>query len=79
MLELLDDEASSTFGHDEAITRSAEGARSTLRIVITSGEGVHRIESTDTCSTDRGFGTTSDDDVGLTEADEVAGIDQCVR
>ena len=79
VLELLDDEASSTFGHDEAITRSAEGARSTLRIVIASGEGIHRIESTDTCSADRGFSTTSDDDVGLTEADEVAGIDQCVR
>ena len=76
MLQFLEDEATGTFAHDESIAAGAEGTACRLGLVVTRGEGLHGVETTNTTLGDSSFGTATDDGVGFAQTDEVERIGQ---
>ena len=78
MLQFFEHENASAFTHDETVAALAEGTRSACGVIVASGEGVHSGEATNAAGPNGGLGTTSDDGVGLAQADEVERIGEGV-
>ena len=78
MLQLLKDQTACALTHDETITAGTEWTTGFLGLVITSGEGVHGVETAYTCLTDSCLGTTSHNHVSFAQTNQVEGVSQCV-
>ena len=71
VLKFLEDEASCSLGHHEAVAACAERARGFRGLVVARREGVHGVESAHAACADGCLGSSADYCVGLTQADEV--------